>query len=412
MPDRIKAKPSGARCGGTLDQRGQIKKPSQLHNEFDGSDVKRVLVYRLGSLGDTVVALPCFHLIARKFPRAERVLLTNFPVHAKAPASAAVLGESGLIHRYMRYTVGTRNPVELLRLAAEIRRFHPDVVVYLMPVRPLKNVRRDRWFFRFAGARRFLGLPDADSVKHRFDSSSGLYEREASRLARTLTDLGSIDANDILNWNLCLTKAERDAATVSLGSLDHLPLIACGPGTKMQAKDWGQENWRALIQDLHRAYPQYGLVMVGAKEEAAMCDFAAQDWSGPKVNLCGRLVPRETAAVLERAQVFLGPDSGPMHLAASSGVPCVIAFSAAGVPGVWFPVGRQHEIIYHRTSCHGCRLQTCIEEGRRCLMSITVAEMAEAVSRVLLRHRKQPSTDLLKNDRVDHPAPKGEQSEC
>ena len=52
--------------------------------------VRKVLIYRLGSLGDTLVALPCFHLIERMFPGSERVLLTNFPVHAKAPAAAAV----------------------------------------------------------------------------------------------------------------------------------------------------------------------------------------------------------------------------------------------------------------------------------------------------------------------------------
>src|ERR1022692_4022661 len=68
------------------------------------SGVRRVLIYRLGSLGDTVVALPCFHLIARTYPNAERRLLTNFPVHAKAPAAAAVLGDSGLVHGYMSYT--------------------------------------------------------------------------------------------------------------------------------------------------------------------------------------------------------------------------------------------------------------------------------------------------------------------
>jgi hypothetical protein len=83
---------------------------------LDRSKVRRVLIYRLGSLGDTVVALPCYHLIARRFPNAERRLLTNFPINGKAPAAAAVLGESGLIHGYMRYTVGTRNLAELLRV--------------------------------------------------------------------------------------------------------------------------------------------------------------------------------------------------------------------------------------------------------------------------------------------------------
>src|ERR1035438_6502357 len=108
------------------------------------SGVRRVLIYRLGSLGDTVVALPCFHLIARTYPNAERRLLTNFPVHAKAPAAAAVLGDSGLVHGYMSYTVGTRKIGELLRLARDIRRFSPDVLVYLMPVRPQKRSAKRR----------------------------------------------------------------------------------------------------------------------------------------------------------------------------------------------------------------------------------------------------------------------------
>ena len=44
---------------------------------------RKVLIYRLGSLGDTVVALPSLHLIARAFPDAERRVLTNFPVSGK-----------------------------------------------------------------------------------------------------------------------------------------------------------------------------------------------------------------------------------------------------------------------------------------------------------------------------------------
>jgi ADP-heptose:LPS heptosyltransferase len=72
-----------------------------------------------------------------------------------------------------------------------------------------------------------------------------------------------------------------------------------------------------------------------------------------------------------------------MHLAASVGVPCVIAFSARSLPGPWYPAGQQHQIVYHQTSCYGCQLETCIVEARRCLTSIRVAEMAEAVARVL-----------------------------
>ena len=151
----------------------------------------------------------------------------------------------------------------------------------------------------------------------------------------------------------------------------------------MQAEDWGQENWRALLARLSRSYPGHALVLIGAKEDFAVSDYASQDWHGPKVNLCGRLTPRETAAVLEYASVFLSPDSGPMHLAACVAKPCVIAFSARGLPGVWYPAGHLHQILYRHVSCFGCNLETCVAEGRRCLTSITVDEMASAVDSVL-----------------------------
>ena len=365
------------------------------HKESEFAHVKRVLIYRVGSLGDTVVALPCLHQIARRLPHAKRILLTNFPVDAKAPAASAVLGDSGLIHGYMRYTVGTRHPLELLRLALEIRRFHPEMLIYLMPPRPFKDVRRDRLFFRLAGVRQFVGLPGEDERIFVCNVGSGLYEREAVRLARSISVLGNPDAENVANWSLSLTEAERATARSALSALRQFPIIACGPGTKMHAKDWGQENWRTLIAHLRTAYPQFALVLVGANSEAEMAEFAAQDWNGPKVNLCGQLSPRETAAVLEHARVFLGPDSGPMHLAASVGVPCVIAFSAAGLPGAWFPIGERNQIIYHRTSCHGCMLTTCVEEARRCLTSISVDEMAAAVAQVLCEPNQRGTKDIL-----------------
>jgi ADP-heptose:LPS heptosyltransferase len=345
--------------------------------------IRRVLIYRLGSLGDTVVALPCFHLIARVFPNAERRLLTNFPVHAKAPASAAVLGDSGLVHGYMRYTVGTRNPLELLRLAGEIRRFQPDLVVYLMHIRPWKAIQRDRMFFRLAGVRRIVGIAAEQEMKFRFDEDAGLFEREPFRLARLIAELGDADPENLANWDMMLSDVEREAGREAIGTLGDGPLIVCGPGTKMPAKDWGPDNWQAFLGRIDAKYPGHKLALVGAKEEFDVAEHAARQWTGPWVNLCGRLAPRETAALLRDAKIFLGPDSGPMHLAASAGVPCVIAFSAAGPPGIWFPYGNKHQIVYHRTSCAGCYLEKCSVKGHPCLTSISVEEMETAVDRAM-----------------------------
>jgi hypothetical protein len=80
------------------------------------SSARRVLIYRLGSLGDTLVALPALHLVARKFPKAERRMLTNLPVNAKATPVTAVLEHTGLVDGYFSYGVGTRSLGSLVRL--------------------------------------------------------------------------------------------------------------------------------------------------------------------------------------------------------------------------------------------------------------------------------------------------------
>lgn len=348
--------------------------------------IERVLIYRLGSLGDTVVALPCFHQIARAFPDAERRLLTNTPVHSKAPAAFAVLDGSGLVHDCMPYPIATRNILELINLQRDIRAFRAQVLVYLTPRRTAGEVLRDTAFFRLCGIPRIVGLPLAREARiNRLNRTTGDCEPEAARLVRLMRELGKIDLNDRANWDLGLTLDEHRRAADALDSVQGRPLLACCIGTKMQAKDWGRENWRAVLDVLASELPQHALVLIGARDESDVSEATASAWAGRTANLCGKLTPRVSAAVLARARVFLGNDSGPMHLAAAVGTPCVVVFAARSRPRVWFPWGDQHEIVYHRTDCWDCDLEVCIEQKKKCLTSITPGEVLGAVHRVLAR---------------------------
>ncbi len=348
-------------------------------------DVRRVLVYRLGSLGDMLVAMPCFHLIERAFPNAERRLLTNSPVSTKAPAAAAVLDGSGLIGSYERYTIGMRNPLDLLALAWRIRRFRPDALIYLAASRGVSVARRDANFFRWmCGIRTSIGVPLTEDMQQPREDASGASEPEASRLARNLSTLGDAALEDPGSWSLRLTSSEQARADGELLPLAGKQFIAVSVGTKVQAKDWGPPNWRALLERLTQIYPGMGLVLAGAPEESAASEFAAAAWTaGPVINLCGKLTPRESAAAFSRAALFIGHDSGPMHLAASVQTPCVAIFAARNKPRVWFPFGGQHRILYHRVDCWGCGLETCLEQRRKCLLSITVDEVVNAVREAL-----------------------------
>ena len=347
--------------------------------------VKKVLVYRLGSLGDTIVALPCFHLIARVFPSARRYLLTNFLSDTRASHASAILGGSGLVHDYISYPAGLRDPLQLIELYHQIRRLAPDILIYLTEPRGRLKIFRDAFFFKVCGIKKLIGVPYQEKLfSNQWLPDQQCYEYEAKRLARCLSNLGDARLDDPDNWSLCLSEAEKNRVKkILLDAGLRPPFIACCVGAKVEVKNWGLINWKNLIAKLYLRFNDYTLMLIGAANEFALAEEASANWHGYKINFCGRLSPRESAAALQYADIFIGHDSGPMHLAAAMGVPCVAIFSARNKPKVWFPYGKRHKVIYHRTECWGCGLDVCQEHGKKCIMSISPDEVMQNVLKIL-----------------------------
>lgn len=338
---------------------------------------KKILVYRLGSLGDTIVALPCFHKIAETFPDADRILLTNIPVSTKAAPLHTILGDSGLIHRYISYPVGTRSVTELWHLSQTIRAIGADTLVYLMPARGRLKIIRDRYFFRSSGIRKIIGLPmTTDLQDNRIDPKTGIEERECERLARTLIELGPIDLESAAAWDLLLSPQEMQKGEEIVGGAG-APLIAINMGGKAAQKDWGIERWLQLLKRLSASFLNHALLIVGAAEDSERARQISKAWPATVIDACGRLSPRESAAALRAAKLFIGHDSGPLHLSAAVGVPCIGLFGDFNRPQKWHPYGRQHQIIHNMNG----------------VTAISIDEVFEAVSRFLLAGGKGNAND-------------------
>jgi len=269
-------------------------------------------------------------------------------------------------------------------------RWRPHTLVYLSGARGIPSARRDVLFFRLCGIRRMIGAPLTEELQqNRVRSTDASLEYECARIARCISELGDACLDDPASWSLHLTSVERARAAEVLQPAADRPLIAVSIGTKVQANEWGRENWRNLLARLAALYPAYALAVTGAGTDAEASECIAEGWrqgsvqAGPALNLCGLLTPRESAAVFSRATVFIGHDSGPMHLAAAVQTTCVAIFSARGKPRVWFPYGRQHRVLYHQTECWGCNLDTCILEKKKCIMSITVDEVLAQLRPIL-----------------------------
>jgi ADP-heptose:LPS heptosyltransferase len=174
----------------------------------------------------------------------------------------------------------------------------------------------------------------------------GLCEREGERLARCLALLGDAEPRNPANWNLNLTAAELAlAASVVTERVGPDPYIVLCIGTKLAGRDWGDDHWRRLIGFLLDCYP-HKLVFIGAASDRARSDSLARVRPERFVNLCGDLGVRVSAAVLKGAVLYIGHDSGPMHLASAVRTPLVAIFSNRDKPGKWFPIGDHVKILY------------------------------------------------------------------
>jgi ADP-heptose:LPS heptosyltransferase len=350
---------------------------------------QRILVHRLGSLGDMCVALPALRVVRQAFPQAKIALLTNLPVNVKAAPAPALLDGISLVDDYIAYPVGTRSLLTLSRLFWQLRRQRFDAVVNLTAWRGAPALRRDARFFRICGIRQHIGF-DAKAAGELRSDGRGHSEHEAGRLLRRVSGLGQTDLGQRCWYGLELTRAEhREAQAILHHAGMPSAFVAFSVGTKLSVNDWEQTRWVQLLAALAKQLPQHGCVAIGTRDESLRADECLAAWHGPKANFCGDLPPRGSAAVLSRANVFIGHDSGPMHLAAAVGTPCVAIFSGRNPPGQWFPLGEGHEVLYRRVECTGCGLDDCIAEQKRCIRSITIDEVASAVLRQLERSRNE-----------------------
>lgn len=355
--------------------------------------MKNVLIYKLGSMGDLLVSLPAFHLVRSAFPQAHITLLTNTPVSGKAAPADALLGGAGLYDDTLLYPIGLRSWRALLNLRRQLagRRF--DCAVYLAaPKGGLLVSIREYLFLRLCGIPRVIGVPfSARTLDQRPSTSKGAVLSETDRLLECVQTLGRPDLREERWWDLKLTPSERAVADSLLAEHGIRALfLAASVGTKVQCKDWEEPNWLKLMQRLGASYPHLPLVLVGVEEERDRSSRMVTPWQGPVANLCGATSPRVSAALLGKAAVMVCHDSGPMHLAATVGTPCVAIFSARNLPGKWFPRGDQHTVLYHHVPCMGCELETCVANQKACILSITVDEVFSAVQQQLARRGIAP----------------------
>lgn len=347
------------------------------------------VIFRTGQLGDTLVALPAIELIRQRYPGHRFVLLTDrHQAGSGFVSSWDLFAATGWFERAIYYEPKARGWEALKRWASlllELRGLRVDHLFNLAPGRTDRQAARDLWFFKHLVGPRVYHPPA--TLRSPQPGEPRPLRAVDPEWRHTLRSLDARDPEG-LAFRLPIPDRERESA-LRIARDTGLDLsgtvLAFGPGSKMAAKRWPAERFEELGLRVREAFPAAQFVVLGGKEDIAVGNRLCAAWGAGSHNLAGKLSIHGSAATLERCAAYVGNDTGTMHLAAMTGIPCVAIFSARDFPGRWDPYGSGHIVLRHEVACAGCLLEVCEQYDNKCLKEIGVDDVFQATREILSR---------------------------
>jgi ADP-heptose:LPS heptosyltransferase len=297
--------------------------------------IAKVLVIKLGGVGEMVLAFPAFERIRQAHPKAKITLLTTEPFAALAASSPFfnALDAGG----------APKDPASWTALILRLRRAHYDRIYDLQTDAATNLI--------FQGLRpmapAWSGVALGCALPHRNRRRAAMHPLE--RHADQLKDAGvwpdaptkplSAAPPDI-SWILARSAQPR-SITVAGG---HRPLVLLAPGSPANEPEmrWPVDSYAQLAKRLTEA--GYDIVIIGALGESSLAH-AIQRQAPRARDLTGRTDLVQIAGLGARAALAIGNDMGPLHLIAAAGAPTIALFSSATDPAVAAPRG--HVTVLH-----------------------------------------------------------------
>lgn len=337
------------------------------------------IVYRIGSLGDSVVSLPSLYVLKKKFPDDSFILLCDRQAGDPRVLADELFKNMGLFEQVLTYPVDS-NSGKLKRfwnmalLWSQVRRTGARRLSYLAPSsRTPRQIKRDLFFFKLGGIKEFLGIKgfmELTAKKPGVPLPSVPQEADLL-LARLAQDEIEVPKAGEGKMDLALGEADRKEFQEWLKtqkSDQGRPWLAVAPFSKQPVKVWPVERYRSVVRKLIEQFKVWPVVF-GSAQESMEAQALIDAW-GCGYNAAASLGVRAAALALSKCVLYVGADSGPIHLAAAVKTPCVGVYSAHGIPGRWSPYGEGHTVIRLHPDCEGCQLAECIEQGMKCILEI------------------------------------------
>ena len=180
---------------------------------------------------------------------------------------------------------------------------------------------------------------------------------------------------------LWLTPEEENSAEHLLDQLGvqrSTSIVILQPGARYWFKAWPPERYAELADRLTFEYSCQVLIG-GSHQDIDLAQQIRQMTKSGPIIMAGRTTIKQFAAIAKKSALFVGSDSGAMHIASAVGTPVVALFGPSN-PREWGPRGGSVEVIYKGLDCRACFHPTCQRGEQNCMRLISIGEVMMAVT--------------------------------
>ena len=340
---------------------------------WDWSEVRKILLVRLRSIGDTVLATPSISALKRFLPNVEVDILVEDWV-APVLSSHSQLNNVVVLERG-----GLRARA---RVARELRAANYDVVYNL------HGGTTATFLTRATGARHRVGFKSYQYAQlHNHQAPSPLLlwgQQKTHSVEQQLALLGwtGVPVTDRPRTQLGIAPEAVETVNeqLSAAGLADRKVALIHPAAAFATKQWAAENFARVAE--YVAERGFAPVAVVAPNERAVLDSLVAE-SSVNVMTFDLSLP-EVTALAARSQLFIGNDSGIAHIAAAVGTPSVVIFGSSNVAH-WRPWNSAAaEIVFEAMPCQPCHGYFCEKFAQpECILRVPVTRVTAAIDRVL-----------------------------
>ena len=340
------------------------------------NDPQRILILRLSSLGDVVLASAVVGTLKEALPDTGLFFLTK-------EVYAPIYDEDPRIERVIVYPSKRRGLQRFVGVVRDIRQIGFDLVI------DLHGMPRSRVITRLSGAKRKVTWRKERLKREwmvRFQRGSvqpvvGRYlECAGLGIGKRLAGRPGVVVSDEAREGV-----EERLIRQGIAHGEKIAIIC--PGARWATKRWREEGFAEVADQVAKRYV-YRVLLLGDGNDRPVVERVRERMKTKAVDLTGKLSLKEFVAAIDRASVVVCNDSAPMHIALARGVPAVAVFGPTH-PGLGF-VGVRGGVEVARVDvpCSPCSLhgeRPCWRDRRVCMEDLTEGVVMEWIHTVLSR---------------------------